>query len=246
MPAYTPAVSGAFRCVEIVTRPGSLVDARYPAAVAAGNVETSMRIVDTLFGALAAALPDRISAASQGTMNNVAMGRHGDTVRWDYYETIGGGTGAHAGGPGASGVHSHMTNTRNTPIESLETHYPLRIKRYELRRGSGGAGRFEGGDGIVRAFEFLESASVTLLTERRRRGPWGLAGGAPGVPGSNVLNHQALPPKVAIEVAPGDVLTVTTPGGGGWGRANGSPRPQAPRGEIARGPRPASREDSRN
>lgn len=217
MPAYTPAVSGAFRCVEIVTRPGSLVDARHPAAVAAGNVETSMRIVDVLFGALAVALPDRIAAASQGTMNNVAMGRHGDAARWDYYETIGGGTGAHATGPGASGVHSHMTNTLNTPIESLETHYPVRIKRYELRRGSGGAGRFDGGDGIVRAFEFLEGASVTLLTERRRRAPWGLAGGDPGQPGSNVLNDRALPPKVAVEVVPGDVLTVTTPGGGGWG-----------------------------
>lgn len=218
MPAHTPGVSGAFGCVEIVTRPGSLVDARYPAAVAAGNVETSMRIVDTLFGALAGALPDRIAAASQGTMNNVAMGRHGDAVRWDYYETIGGGTGAHAQGPGASGMHSHMTNTLNTPIESLETHYPLRIRRYELRRGSGGAGHFAGGDGIVREFEFLEAASVTLLTERRRRGPWGLAGGKPGEPGSNVLNDRTLPPKVACEVAPGDVLTVTTPGGGGWGK----------------------------
>jgi N-methylhydantoinase B len=112
-----------------------------------------------------------------------------------------------------------MTNTLNTPIESLETHYPLRIKRYALRRGSGGAGRFDGGDGIVRAFEFLENASVTLLTERRRRGPWGLAGGNPGEPGSNVLNDQTLPPKVAIDVVPGDVLTVTTPGGGGWGKS---------------------------
>jgi N-methylhydantoinase B len=217
MPAYTPAVSGAFRCVEIVTQPASLVDARYPAAVAAGNVETSMRIVDTLFGALAVALPDRIAAASQGTMNNVAMGRHSAAARWDYYETIGGGTGAYAGGRGASGVQSHMTNTLNTPIESLETHYPLRIVRYELRRHSGGAGRFDGGDGIVRAFEFLESASVTLLTERRARGPWGLAGGDPGQAGSNMLNDRVLPPKVAIDVVPGDVLTVATPGGGGWG-----------------------------
>ena len=217
MPAHTPAASGAFRCVEIVTQPGSLVDARYPAAVAAGNVETSMRIVDTLLGALARALPDRIPAASQGTMNNVAMGRHGDAVRWDYYETIGGGTGAHAGGPGVSGVHSHMTNTLNTPIESLETHYPLRVRRYQLRRDSGGGGRFGGGDGIIREFEFLEPAAVTLLTERRRRGPWGLAGGEPGAPGSNILNGELLASKAAFDVVAGDVLTVTTPGGGGWG-----------------------------
>jgi len=217
MPAYTPAVSGAFRCVEIVTQPGSLVDARHPAAVAAGNVETSMRIVDALLGALAVALPGRIPAASQGTMNNVAMGRHGGSVRWDYYETIGGGTGAHAGGPGVAGVHSHMTNTLNTPIESLESHYPLRIRRYELRRNSGGTGRFGGGDGIIREFEFLESTSVTLLTERRRRGPWGLAGGGPGSPGSNLLNGVPLPSKTAFEVRPGDILTITTPSGGGWG-----------------------------
>ena len=216
MPAHTPAVSGAFRCVKIVTQPGSLVDARYPAAVAAGNVETSMRIVDVLFGALASALPDRIPAASQGTMNNVAMGRHGDVVRWDYYETIGGGTGAHAGGAGASGMHSHMTNTLNTPIESLETHYPLRVTRYQLRRGSGGTGRFSGGDGIVREFEFLEPAAVTLLTERRRYGPWGLAGGNPGACGLNLLNGRTLPSKVEFDVGPGDVLTVETPGGGGW------------------------------
>ncbi len=218
MPDHTPAASGAFRCVQIVTQPGSLVDARSPAAVAAGNVETSMRIVDVLLGALAAALPDRIPAASQGTMNNVAMGRHGDEERWDYYETIGGGTGAHAGGAGVSAVHSHMTNTLNTPIESLETHYPLRIRRYELRRNSGGAGRFCGGDGIVREFEFLSPTAVTLLTERRRLAPWGLAGGAPGATGSNLLNGEPVAPKVAFDAGPGDVLTVTTPGGGGWGK----------------------------
>ncbi len=220
MPAHTPAVSGAFRCIEIVTQPGSLVDAHYPAAVAAGNVETSMRIVDVLLGALAAALPDRIPAASQGTMNNVAMGRHFAGGRWDYYETIGGGTGAHARGAGVSGVHSHMTNTLNTPIESLETHYPLRVRRYQLARESGGRGRHMGGDGIVREFEFLEPAAVTLLTERRRRGPWGLAGGGSGAAGSNFLNGATLPPKAAFDVVPGDVLTVTTPGGGGWGNAD--------------------------
>ena len=218
MPDHTPAASGAFRCVQIVTEPGSLVDARSPAAVAAGNVETSMRIVDVLLGALAAALPDRIPAASQGTMNNVAMGRHGDVERWDYYETIGGGTGAHAAGAGVSAVHSHMTNTLNTPIESLETHYPLRIRRYEIRRHSGGVGRFSGGDGIVREFEFLSPTAVTLLTERRRHAPWGLAGGAPGAVGTNVFNDSPVASKVALDAGPGDVLTVTTPGGGGWGQ----------------------------
>jgi N-methylhydantoinase B len=218
MPDHTPAASGAFRCVRIETRAGSLVDARSPAAVAAGNVETSMRIVDALFGALAAALPQRIPAASQGTMNNVAMGRHDGVERWDYYETIGGGTGAHAGGAGASAVHSHMTNTLNTPVESLETHYPVRIRRYELRRNSGGTGRFGGGDGIVREFEFLAPTAVTLLTERRRNPPWGLNGGSAGATGTNLLNGAPLRSKVAFDAGPGDVLTVSTPGGGGWGR----------------------------
>jgi len=217
MPPHTPAVSGAFRCIDIVAEAGSLVDARHPSAVAAGNVETSMRIVDVLLGALARALPDRIPAASQGTMNNVAMGRHADDSRWDYYETIGGGTGAHPNGAGVSAVHSHMTNTLNTPVESLETHYPLRVMRYEVRRNSGGIGRFPGGDGIVRELTFLEPAEITLLTERRTRGPWGLAGGGAGASGSNALNGIEVAPKVALHVGKGDVLTIATPGGGGWG-----------------------------
>jgi N-methylhydantoinase B len=217
MPEATPAVSGAFRCIEIVTRSGSLLDACYPAAVAAGNVETSMRVVDVLLGALAQALPERIPAASQGTMNNVAMGRHDDHNRWDYYETIAGGTGAHARGAGVAAIHSHMTNTLNTPVESLETHYPLRIRRYQLRPRSGGIGHFAGGDGIIREFEFLQRTAVTLLTERRERGPWGLAGGGSGMPGANLLNGAPLPAKVALDVGPGDVLTIATPGGGGWG-----------------------------
>jgi N-methylhydantoinase B len=218
MPADTPAVSGAFRCIDIVTTPGSLLDARHPAAVAAGNVETSMRIVDVLLGALAKALPASIPAASQGTMNNVAMGRHHGGERWDYYETIAGGTGASADGDGVAAIHSHMTNTLNTPIESLETHYPLRVRRYALHANSGGAGRFTGGDGIIREFEFLSPTAVTLLTERRRRGPWGLAGGDAATPGSNRLNGALLPAKVALDVKPGDILTIATPGGGGWGR----------------------------
>ena len=219
MPEQTPGVAGAFRRVEIVTVPGTLVDARYPAAVAAGNVETSMRIVDAILGALAQALPDRIPAASQGTMNNIAMGRHASDVRWDYYETIGGGAGASTLGNGASAIHSHMTNTLNTPVESLETHFPLRVRRYAVRRGSGGAGRFAGGDGIVREFEFLQPARVTVLTERRSRRPWGLHGGAEAAAGVNLLNGRALGGKAALDVTPGDVLTIETPGGGGWGVA---------------------------
>jgi len=218
MPEQTPGVAGAFRPIDIVTSPGTLVDARHPAAVAAGNVETSMRIVDTILGALARALPTRIPAASQGTMNNVAMGRHGDEARWDYYETIGGGAGASARGTGASAIHTHMTNTLNTPIESLETHFPLRVRRYAVRRGSGGAGRFDGGDGIVREFEFLQPARVTVLTERRTHRPWGLSGGGDAQAGVDALNGRALGGKAAFDVAPGDVLTIETPGGGGWGK----------------------------
>ncbi len=204
-----------------------------------------MRIVDVLLGALAQALPDRIPAASQGTMNNVAMGRHGADARWDYYETIGGGTGAPRAWAGVSGVHSHMTNTLNTPIESLETHYPLRIRRYELRRGSGGAGHFDGGDGIVREFEFLERRLGDVADRTTQRAVRGvLRAATPVQPGSNVLNGRALAPKVAFEVVAGDVLTVTTPGGGGWGTPEcvaptnaPIPAPRGPRGEIVRGPR---------
>jgi N-methylhydantoinase B len=217
MPNQTPGVAGAFRRIELVTQPGTFVDARRPAAVAAGNVETSMRIVDAMLGALAKALPQRIPAASQGTMNNIAMGRHDGAVRWDYYETIGGGTGASAHLAGASAIHSHMTNTLNTPVESLETHFPLRVRRYEIRRHSGGAGRFAGGDGIVREYEFIEPARVTVLTERRTHRPWGLHGGADAASGVNALNRRPLGGKTAFDVAPGDVLTIETPGGGGWG-----------------------------
>ena len=217
MPSQTPGVAGAFRRIELVTRPGTLVDARRPAAVAAGNVETSMRIVDATLGALAQALPQRIPAASQGTMNNIAMGRHAADARWDYYETIGGGAGASAHDAGASAIHSHMTNTLNTPVESLETHFPLRVRRYAIRNHSGGAGRRCGGDGIVREFEFLEPARVTVLTERRTRRPWGLHGGGDATAGVNALNGSVIAGKTTLDVMPGDVLTIETPGGGGWG-----------------------------
>jgi N-methylhydantoinase B len=221
MPEATPACAGAFRPIAIRSRPGTLVDALPPAAVAAGNVETSMRIVDALLGALGEAMPERIPAASQGTMNNVAMGCHAPEQRWDYYETIGGGTGAHARGPGCAALQSHMTNTMNTPVESLESHYPVRVRHYRLRRDSGGIGRFRGGEGIDREFEFLSPTMVTLLTERRRTRPWGLAGGGPGAPGENWLNGQPLPAKTAFEALAGDRLRILTPGGGGWGPADG-------------------------
>jgi N-methylhydantoinase B len=216
MPAHTPASAGAFRPVRIRAPEGCLLNAARPAAVTAGNVETSMRVVDVLLRALAPALPERIPAASQGTMNNLAMGARGEH-RWDYYETLGGGLGAHAGGPGPSAMHAHMTNTLNTPIESLEAHYPLRVERYAVRRGSGGSGRHAGGDGVERSYRFLEPAEVTLLGERRKRGPWGLAGGGDGAPGADDLNGTPLAAKVRLQVTAGDLLTLRTPGGGGWG-----------------------------
>lgn len=219
LPDETPACAGLFRRVQLLTRKASIVNAERPAAVAAGNVETSMRLVDLVFGALAQALPDRIPAASQGTMNNVAMGYIDATegTRWDYYETLAGGLG---GGPhyaGLDAVHSHMTNTLNTPVESLEMHYPLRVLRYAVRTGSGGAGQHGGGDGIIREYEFLGPAQCSLLTERRRVAPWGLAGGKPGRCGINTLNGKPLPGKCTVTVTAGDRLCIETPGGGGWG-----------------------------
>ncbi|TVS09117.1 MAG: hydantoinase B/oxoprolinase family protein [Gammaproteobacteria bacterium] len=218
MPAHTPASAGAFRPIRLSAPEGSLLNARRPAAVAAGNVETSMRVVDVLLKALAPALSGRIPAASQGTMNNLAMGARGADGHWNYYETLAGGTGAHAGGPGLHAVHSHMTNTLNTPVESLEAHYPLQVQRYALRRGSGGAGRHAGGDGVIREYAFLAPAEVSLLTERRRHAPWGLDGGESGRPGADRLNGEPLPGKASFRVEAGDVLTLETPGGGGYGK----------------------------
>ncbi len=216
LPDYTPSCAGVFDVIELLAPPGCLVNAKRPAAVAAGNVETSMRLVDVVLGALAQALPQAIPAAAQGTMNNIAMGAVGDQP-WDYYETIAGGTGGHARGAGLNCVQSHMTNTLNTPIESLEAHFPLRIRRYQQRTGSGGNGLHPGGDGLIREFEFLAPAEVTLLTERRCHRPWGLAGGDAGQVGENRPNGQPVAAKQHISVVPGDVVTVATPGGGGWG-----------------------------
>ncbi len=216
MPPQLPACAGAFRPLRLQAPEGCVVNARPPAAVAAGNVETSMRIVDALCGALAQALPDHIPAASQGTMNNLAMGRAG-AGGWDYYETLAGGHGAGPGWDGLSARHSHMTNTLNTPVEVLELHYPLRVNRYAVRHGSGGAGRHRGGDGVIREYRFLEDASLSVITERRRHAPWGLAGGEAGLPGNNRLDDQPLPGKHSQAVKAGQVLTIETPGGGGFG-----------------------------
>ena len=222
-----PANDGCFRPVSFSLPERSVVNASPPRAVAAGNVETSQRIVDTVLGALATALPDLIPAASSGTMNNVTIGGHdpyGDG-EFAYYETIGGGAGASPQRDGLDAVHTHMTNTMNTPAEALEMSYPLRLIEYAIRRGSGGAGRQRGGDGIVRTYELLAPATVTLLTERRRRAPWPLAGGEAGSPGRNLLQRTSaaqqgsasLPSKVRLKLEAGDRLTIETPGGAGWG-----------------------------
>ncbi|MEE4175323.1 MAG: hydantoinase B/oxoprolinase family protein [Xanthomonadales bacterium] len=216
MPDQVPACAGAFRPLEITAPAGCLVNARPPAAVAAGNVETSMRIVDAVCGALAKALPGRLPAASQGTMNNLALGRLG-AGGWDYYETLAGGMGAGPDHPGNCARHSHMTNTLNTPVEVLERHTPLRIERYAVRRGSGGAGRLRGGDGVERVYRFLADASLSVIAERRLHAPWGLEGGAAGAPGRCLLDDEELPPKCERSVRAGQRLRVLTPGGGGHG-----------------------------
>jgi N-methylhydantoinase B len=217
-----PPNEGVTRALTVRAPEGTVVNAVFPAPVAAGNVETSQRIVDVLLGALAQALPDRVPAASQGTMNNVLLGAAPGTPPYSYYETIAGGEGGTPQRPGTSGVHTGMTNTRNTPAEAMELAYPLRVWRAELRRGSGGAGRHPGGDGVVREVEVLADSVLTLQGERRVRGPWGLAGGADGAAGHDVLVHadgaeEPLPAKGTRRVAAGERVRVETPGGGGWG-----------------------------
>lgn len=216
-----PTNAGTFRPITLIAPEGSIVNARPPAAVAGGNVETSQRIVDVALAALAQVLPDRIPAASQGTMNNITFGP-ANGGGYAYYETIGGGAGGGPGWHGTSGVQIHMTNTLNTPVEALERSAPVRIERYALRRGSGGMGRYSGGEGINRTYHFLDAVEVSVLSERRRHAPYGLRGGQPGQPGANTLctpdgQEEALPAKFRRILAPGSRLTITTPGGGGWG-----------------------------
>ena len=224
VPEEVPATAGLLRPIEIITPPHSIVDADPPAAVAAGNVETSQRIVDVLLKALARAIPDRIPAASQGTMNNFTLGGLGpDGQPFAYYETVAGGCGARAGADGVDATHNHMTNSLNTPIEALELFYPLRVRRYAIRHGSGGRGRWRGGDGVIREVELLTEAQFAILSERRKLGPWGLAGGGAGTPGVNWLlldsRKERLPGKVTRVAPRGAVIRIETPGGGAWGRA---------------------------
>ncbi len=220
-----PAAAGLMRPIQVIAPEGTIVNARPPAAVAGGNVETSQRVVDVLLRALAQAIPDRIPAAASGTMNNLTIGgtdpRTGEP--FTYYETIAGGMGARPGKNGVSGVHTHMTNSLNTPAEALEYAYPLRVRSYSLRSHSGGMGEFRGGDGIVREIEVLADCEVTLLADRRSRGPWGLAGGADGAPGRTTIvrldgSIEAMAGKFSARLHRGERVRIETPGGGGWGQ----------------------------
>lgn len=225
--ADLPMNQGAFAPLTVRIPPGSLLDPHPPHAVAAGNVETSQRIVDVVFGALSQALPDLIPAASQGTMNNVTFGGTRPASHplipspFAYYETIGGGVGAGPQADGGSGLHVHMSNTLNTPVEALEYSFPLRVMEYRLRHGSGGEGQYRGGDGLVRSFQFLCPVTATIMSERRERPPYGLQGGESGAAGQNSRirnnHHTSLPGKVTLDLEPGDILRLETPGGGGWG-----------------------------
>jgi N-methylhydantoinase B/oxoprolinase/acetone carboxylase alpha subunit len=219
-----PANGGSLRPVRVIAPPGTLVAAQPPAAVGAGNVEVSQRVADVCLGALAQALPERVGAAGQGTMNNVLIGGEG----WVYYETVAGGEGGQPTRAGMSGVHTAMTNSKNTPIEALERSFPMRVVRYRLRDGSGGAGRFPGGDGIERDLQVLEDCTVSLITERRKSQPPGRAGGEPGAVGENWLLPggyerlaKRLPDKCTFRLKAGDVIRMLTPGGGGWGTPAG-------------------------
>jgi N-methylhydantoinase B len=218
-----PSNAGCHAPIHVVAPEGSVVNARHPAAVASGNVETSQRITDVLLGALAQACPERVPAASQGTMNNVTIGGWNPArdEPYAYYETIAGGMGARPGKDGADAIHNHMTNTMNTPVEALEYAYPFRVREYSVRRGSGGDGEFRGGDGVVREVELLSDAQVTVISERREYPPYGLAGGEPGETGRNVVIRDGdaaeVAGKVTLHLGAGDVVRIETPGGGGHG-----------------------------
>jgi N-methylhydantoinase B len=224
-----PATAGLMRPVTVTAPEGSIVHARPPAAVAGGNVETSQRIVDVLLRALAQAAPARVPAASYGTMSNLTVGGVDPRTNeaFTYYETTAGGMGARPGLDGISGVHCHMTNSLNTPVEALEYAYPFRVRSYSYRANSGGAGTFRGGDGIVREIELLADSQVTLICERRKFAPYGLAGGASGQTGRACVTEQGepsfdLPSKCSIQATKGSVIRIETPGGGGWGKVSES------------------------
>jgi N-methylhydantoinase B len=231
-----PATSGLMEPITVVAPAGTIVNALSPAAVAGGNVETSQRMVDTILRALAKAAPSRIPAASQGTMNNLTLGgrdpRHNlrqTDAPFAYYETTAGGMGARPTKDGASAIHTHMTNSWNTPVEVFEQVYPVRMRRYAVRRGSGGDGRYRGGDGIIREIELLTDTQVGLLCDRRKRGPYGLSGGSDGAPGKNSIVEPngrvtPLPGKCSLQASAGSVLKIETPGGGGWGKAKSRKR----------------------
>ncbi len=220
-----PATAGLMRPIKVVAPEGTVVNAKPPAAVAGGNVETAQRIVDVLLRALAQALPERIPAAGSGTMNNLTIGgidpRSGQPFA--YYETLAGGMGGRPTKPGVSGVHTHMTNSLNTPAEALEYAYPLRVRRYALRRRSGGRGKYSGGDGVIREIEVLTDADVTLLSERRTRGPWGLSGGENGKPGEAFVfrggKAEKLSGKFSTRLRKSERIRVESPGAGGWGKS---------------------------
>jgi N-methylhydantoinase B len=214
MPDYVPDCAGTFDLIKLTVPENNLLNASYPAAVAAGNVETSTRVVDVVLGALAQAIPEKIPAASHGSMNNIAMG----SDNWSYYETLGGGMGANTNANGPSAIQTHMTNTLNTPVEVVETHYPLLIREYRFREDSGGNGKHKGGNGLIRHYQFLEPTNVSLITERRSNQPWGLNGGNDGESGLNLLNNEPLPAKTTICAQANDSLIIKTPGGGGWGK----------------------------
>jgi N-methylhydantoinase B len=227
--AEVPAAAGLMRAIRVIVPRGTIVNAVPPAAVAGGNVETSQRVVDALLRAMAKALPDRIPAAASGTMNNLTIGGMDDRdpqnpKPFAYYETIAGGMGARPTKAGANAVHTHMTNSLNTPAEALEHAYPLRVTEYSVRKGSGGKGKFRGGDSIIREIELLSDAQVTILADRRRNGPYGLNGGLSGSPGANEAVHAdgsrtKLPTKGSVHLKRGDRVRIASPSGGGWGSA---------------------------
>lgn len=223
-----PSNAGCLEPIQIIAPKGTVINANFPAAVAGGNVETSQRIVDVLFGALAKACPDQIPAASSGSMSNITVGGYDNERDRDftYYETIAGGMGARPTCDGIHAIHTHMTNTMNTPIEAIETSYPMQVEQYAIRRGTGGEGRFNGGDGIVRSLRLLTDAEVTILSERRVFSPYGLQGGENGSSGENILirngKEQPISAKATMAIQEGDIIEIRTPGGGGYGESETS------------------------